>query len=453
MQHDDGTTDLISTNFHSPPDTGFLVEPLALALSCVRRHQADRLQLFQQTSEQVLMRAGRALAKGGVHTPNHRWVVCMALARIHHLMPDDRLLQRIDQWHAEGIDIDPDGQYTEQSTSGYTPMVNRCLLTVARLLDRPEFYEPVRRNLELTPYLVRPNGELVTEISHRQDKFRRSLAGKYYYPYCYMARLDQRGSFAAMARWIEESVGRRQLWSDYLYCLEDSQALGPLPQETPLTTTYERFFPHSKLVRIRRGELDATILADNSTLYVLHKGQAVLQSLRLASAFFGKGQFVADRLERTKDGFQLTQTLSGPYVQPLPPEQLAGDGDWKNMPHGQREKTEVQQLTTKVTIREVAGDFRIQFQTQGTERVPWAIELGFRPGGELAGVRSLEDVPETYIAAASEFTYQVGGDTLKFSGAQADHRWTQLRGALPKLDAQCVYLTGYTPIDFELTIG
>ena len=453
MQHEDGTIDLISTNFHSPPDTGFLVEPLALALSIVRRHQIDSLQNFQERTEDVLQRAGRALEVGGVHTPNHRWVVCMALARIYSLMPDDRFLRRIDQWLAEGIDSDRDGQYFERSTSGYSPLVNRCLITVARLVDRPELYEPVRRNLNLTRFLVRPNGELVTEISRRQDQYQPRRAAKYYYPYCYLARLDDNGDFAAMAKFIEKSVGITGLLEDYLYCLEDPHALGPLPTANPLPTNYERALKDTRVVRLRRGKLDATILADNSSFFVLHKGAAVLQSLRLASAFFGKGQFVAEDLQQIPGGYRLKQQLIGPYFQPLPSELLPGDGDWAKMPKQQREQSEVQKLETTVEIREEAGKFNFEIRSIGTERVPWAVEFGLRPGGALSGVRPVAEIPASFIADSQEFSYQVGAEKLTFTSAKSNHEWTQLRGALPKLDLTSVYITGYTPIDLRLTIS
>ncbi len=75
-QHADGTIDLVTTNFHSPPDTAFAVNPIAVALSCVRRNAADRLKYFQQLATEFLEAAAGALINGGVHTPNHRWVVC-----------------------------------------------------------------------------------------------------------------------------------------------------------------------------------------------------------------------------------------------------------------------------------------------------------------------------------------------------------------------------------------
>ena len=80
-----------------------------------------------------LLRAADALTVGGIHTPNHRWVICMALARCFSLFPQIKYVDRIDQWLNEKIDIDPDGQFTEKSTSIYTPLTNRSLITMARL--------------------------------------------------------------------------------------------------------------------------------------------------------------------------------------------------------------------------------------------------------------------------------------------------------------------------------
>ena len=144
---------------------------------------------------------------GGIHTPNHRWVVCAALARLHALFPDPRYVARIDEWLAEGIDIDADGQFSERSTSVYSPTCDRSLLTVARLLGRDALLDPVRRNLEMTLYYLHADGDVATEASRRQDQYRRGSPAGYHLPYRALALRDGNGRFAAAARLIEAKEG------------------------------------------------------------------------------------------------------------------------------------------------------------------------------------------------------------------------------------------------------
>ena len=70
----------------------------------------------------------RSLADGGVHTPNHRWEICKALAHLHHLWPSRLLLARINDWLGEGIDQDADGEYSERSPNYASEVTNRSLV-------------------------------------------------------------------------------------------------------------------------------------------------------------------------------------------------------------------------------------------------------------------------------------------------------------------------------------
>ena len=458
-QHADGTIDYYATNFHSTPDLAFILEHACPACALLRASPVAALRAVADELGQFIRRGGEALIVGGVHTPNHRWIVCSALAWVNSLYPDRRYVARVDQWLAETIDLDPDGQYTEKSTTVYSPHVDRALLTVARLLHRPELAEPVRKNLEMTIYYVHPDGEVVTEASRRQDRYQRGSLAPYYYSYRTLALRDGNGRFAAMARQIERSVAPRHPGSLTTF-LTEPEFGRPMPPDAPLPTDYAKVFSYSGLARIRRGQASGTILAANTTLFSFRKGAAALEAVRFATAFFGKGQFTADTLE-VKDGrYVLRQELDGPYFQPLTAQQIADGEHVKMAPNGTlanhknwRARSEVQTLQAVVTITEKNGVFDLVFAIRGTEFVPVSIELAFRHGGKLEGVKPAPGVKDGWLLEGGTGRYSLGNDTIEFGPGRVEHTYTQVRGALPKWDGQSVYLTGATPFEFTLRIA
>ncbi|MBE7539373.1 MAG: hypothetical protein HS122_13300 [Opitutaceae bacterium] len=459
-QHDDGTIDLVATNFHSPPDTAFVVEFIAPLTALLNREADPSEARLRAHLEKFLRRAGEALVTGGVHTPNHRWVVCAALSAIHAQSPDPRYVSRINQWLAETIDIDSDGQYTEKSTSVYSPVVDRALLTVARHLNRPDLRDPVRRNLEMTLFYVHPDGEVVTEASKRQDKYQRGSMARYYYSYRTLARLYGNGRFAAMAAQIERTA-EAQLTSELLTFLAEPEFAADLPPPLPLPDNYAKVFASSQLARIRRGKVSATILAQNSTLFSFRKGAAALEALRFASAFFGKGQFVGEALEIRNGAYLIEQRLDGPYFQPLSADQMAGGEHVRMAPNGTlavggraaRTQSNVQHLLSRATVSEDSGRFRLQLEITGTDGVPVAVELAFRHGGRLEGVTPVEGIANAWLLKSGTGRFSVGEDTITFGPGHVEHTWTQLRGALPQWDGQSVYLTGLTPFQINIEIS
>jgi hypothetical protein len=131
VQHPDGTVDLHTTNFACPPSTAFVVDFLGPAAEVLQARKDPTTRAVQEKLETFIRRGGEALITGGIHTPNHRWVVAAALSRCHHLFPDPRYVARIDQWLAEGIDLDSEGQFTEHSTGTYNfvtidPALKEC---------------------------------------------------------------------------------------------------------------------------------------------------------------------------------------------------------------------------------------------------------------------------------------------------------------------------------------
>jgi hypothetical protein len=437
-----GNIDLLITNFDSPPDTGFVVHGVATAAAIGRRHGHEEVARLLQP---FLQKAAAGMAQGGIHTPNHRWVVCQALAQIHELWPDARWVRRIDEWLAEGIDIDADGQFTERSTLVYSPVTDRALCILATKLRRPELLEPVRKNLRALAYLLHADGEVVTEISRRQDQFQRGTVAGYWLPLALLARRDQDGLFAALAQMA--APGARLPW-----VMEYPELLQPMVAPAPLPDDFVKEMPVVGIARIRKQQRSATLLLGGSSrLLTLRSGEAVLDGLRIAAAFFGKGQFVPDVVERTERGWRLRQVLEAPYYQPLA-EQVA-PADWLAA-RARRRQSEVCKFEMAAEIEATARGLRVRFSAGGTNGVPVAVELGFRSGGELTGCRAL---PEEQVGDATCFVlekgtgaYRVGRDEIRFGPGAAPHRYVLVRGAEARLPGTSVWVTGFTP--FEHTV-
>lgn len=452
LQHADGTIDLVTTNFHSTPDTGFLVKYLCPAVAVFRESKVEDKEPLMALMKQFLENAGRALVVGGVHTPNHRWVVSAALASIHMLWPNPAYIKRAETWLSEGIDLDVDGQYQEKSSYIYSSLSDRVLITAARGFDKPELLDYVRKNLEMTFYYIHPNGEIVTEASGRQDNSIIGTLENYYYPYRYLALKDGNPQYAAACRLIEETAATKTA-GFIQYFLEDPSLWQDLPKGGALPTDYFKHFSNSNLIRVRRGDYDASILPKNPAFFNFHKKKTVLQGVRVASAFFGKGQFTADEYRIENGKVYMESKLEGPYYQPFPADKIPGDGVWENMPRTERPLSEVQHFKTQVNVSEIDGGFELEIDIEGTDRVPLTVELIFRPGGKMKNVTAHQDVSDVYFLEDGFGRYESDGEVIEFGPAHHEHKWIDIRGGLPRMDAPTVYLTGFTPFKKKIRIS
>jgi hypothetical protein len=434
-QSPEGNIDLLSTNFNSPPDTGFVVHNVATAAAIGQLYGIDGLV---QSLRPFLLKAGSGLAAGGIHTPNHRWVVSSALAQINDVFPDAAYTRRIGQWLAEGIDIDADGQFIERSTVTYNAITDRALCVLAAKLERPELLAPVRSNLDSMLYLLHPDGEVVTEVSRRQDQYVRGTMANYWFPLIYLAIHDGDGRACSALRSIKPETAKLSTLLEY------PELAGRLPEPAPIPTDYERTFPAAGLVRIRRGPRDATmVLKDNSRFFSLRNGTAVIEAVRFATSFFGKGQFVPASSSK-ENGYVFRQRLEAPYYQPV--SQPVTYRNWADV-RATRAQTQVCRLEQTATVTELKSGFELRVESRGTKGVPLAIEIAFREGGKLEGCRPAPHAESVWLLERDYGVYRVGSDAIRFGPGSAPHLLTQLRGGEPKLPGPCVYITGYTPFD------
>ncbi|WP_337059432.1 hypothetical protein [Kineococcus sp. G2] len=457
-QHRDGTFDV--GNLHTPPDTAFVVRDLCELLTLLRaaapQRGPDPLRAARDDLTAVLTAAGRAMATGGVHTPNHRWEVSAALAQTDLLLPDPAHRRRVEEWLAEGVDVDGDGQYSERSPNYAFAVTNPSLLAIARCTGRVDLRAVVRRNLDLQLVLAEDDGAVESVQSRRQDQGQRKDLADGLLQFREMALRDGDGRYAAVVQELlartddAARYGDADLWAQLLV---HPDLAARLPRPRPWRVDGTRVLAGSGLARLRAGDCTATVyagtdggededrpgpiasgLATNPTFLRYRRGAAVLSSVRFSPRFFSTGHFRGRGLEPLADSaFRTSQRITAGYYQPLPPGRRRPDGDydltgegrfWAAMSFDERVRDE-RVLETTVVVRPVAGDLRrgfdVEFAVGGTEEdgdVPAVVELAFAGEGELEGTVVLQEAadgaPAVHQLVEGWGTWRSGGDEVHF---------------------------------------
>lgn len=483
-QKEDGTLDL--GNLASPPDTAFILEPLCVAATILKKNNTASLNEVKSSLKVFILKAGEALRTGGIHTPNHRWVVSAALSQINALFPNPAYVSRIDEWLSEGIYNDSEGHYLERSMI-YSEVIDRCLITMSRLLKRPKLLEPVRKNLNLTYFYMEPNGDLVTNDSRRQDQYLPINILNYYHDYRYLAIKDNNAEFSDITRFIEGIKGFEEKISvDLLpFLLDEPFYLKPLPAPQNPSVNFEKFFKTTNLVRIRRNDTTTTLFGGNDfpitiasgrstnpNFFAFRKGEAILKYMRFSTDFFNTGYFRSHGITHENGKYILHQKIEAPYYQPLPKQFKRADGDykhtpstdgrfWNKMDFAHRPQSNIKTLETTITSEEKNGTNELFFQTKGAEGVRVTIELCFKEGGQLSGLKKVEGASNDYLLENGTGEYSYGKDSIKFGEGISKHaKITGLEGEMYsshfgslKTEGMRVFLTGITPFEHRFVIG
>lgn len=495
LQHDDGTYSV--GNRHSPPDTGFLIEDFGMMVRLLEKDEHDESGTIADAIRAILVKAGPALATGGIHTPNHRWKICGALARISRITGDESLISRIDEWLAEGIDIDPDGIYSERSANYYSAVTNPSLLTVAHELNRTELIAYVRKNLELSIEHAEPNGEIETILSRRQDQSQ--LPGdnmQNFYPlFRELALLDNNGRFAAMARLIEKRLGHAL--GDFLgNLIERPELAAELPELEEPFFDFEKHYSVAGLFRSRRGKLTTSVfggsdwyntrgkqtdfynrfgsgLSTNPTMFRAWNGGLVLEAVRLVPNFFTMGHFRSNGITVEDGVARLGSEMEVPYYLPMPADKRdengtyelsrsAADGRFYAMLDFENRPASMRRLKTDVIVSPTDAGYDLKFEVTGERDVEVTIELTFRENGTFKGVDEVvtDGDFKTYRLIEGIGEYTLGDDTITFGPgngegliqADAGEQYSWLGGSL-SLQGHKVYITGKSPLDYNLSLG
>ena len=418
-------------NVQSPPDSGFTVNDVCDA-HVLAAGAGPELRDVTAALAEIAGAATGSLLTGGVHTPNHRWELCAALARLHRSFPDDRLLDRVGEWLAEGVDIDAEGLYSERSANYAAHVSNPSLLLLADVLGRADLLDAVERNLATTLDLIRPDGTVETVLSRRQDQNHPFPLAPYLPHYRLLAIRTGRGDFSraallAAAGGIDDpDLLAETLLTPDLCRVLPAPAAESLPRDRYLSTARLAARASATAHTVVYGGSDVpehrrirSGLACNPTFLRLFAGDAVLDAVRLSRGFFDLGPFRAAAVQQPADNrYRLTETLTAAYYQPLSPDRRRNDAAYRMADEGRfsaamafadRPRDEVSHTTqVGVDLREDGADLRIDI---GGPRVPWSLELTFRPGGVPEGAVPLGD--GRWCLTAGPMTYRVGDDEIR----------------------------------------
>ena len=233
--------------------------------------------------------------------------------------------------------------------------------------------------------------------------------------------------------------------------LESPELLEELPVASKIPDNYAKRFAHSGVFRIRSGDADLSVIEENPTFISFMKGASVLQSIRLAAAFFGsRGMFISEGAEWSGRTVVLTKSHTHGYYQPFPEDERTPDGDMEKMPREKRAMSELQTLDYRVEVTESKGKVSIDIRIEGTPHVPVSMEMSFRSGGQLSGVVADKNLAGSHFLENGMGQYTQGDDVITFGPGIAEHKWAEIRGMLPKQKGESVYLTGFTPFRHTL---
>ena len=482
-QYSDGTVDA-GGNRQSPPDTAFVLESICSAATVLNSNKQTQLEALRSKLKKFIQNAGEAMITGGVHTPNHRWVVCAALAHINSLYPDVRYINRINQWLAEGIYLNQDGHYSERS-GVYSAVIDKALITMATLLNKPELLDIVQKNLITYYYYTEPNGDLVTVDSKRQDQFMNLTVSKFYLQYRFMAIHTANPMFIYMVNLIEKSpdFDHSVISNVLIDFIENPELQQQIPEISNIANDFEQFFAVSNLARIRREKTSITVFggndkpvmivsgrSSNPNFLMYRKGDAILKYMRLSSSFFRMGYFSSDGIEKVGNKYILKETKQGDYYQPLAPEFLKADGDyqlseskdkrfWNKMDFENRVASNIKTQTTTIEIEENKGELILDFKVEGPPNVEITIEMCFKEGTQITGATVEEK--ENYFLKSGNAQLSMGNDVIELGPGLGEHQnvnnldseeYTYHQGTL-RTEGLHVYITGFTPFQHKMTIS
>lgn len=461
-QREDGSFDYPSCNFKSAADTSFCFKRLIAAYRLLVKYgdsSDEAITVLKEKYLTIMHKALDAIREGGFHTPNHRWGIAAALLQGSNLFAEEDgfaagLKARADQYLAEGIDGDEDGEYAERSTGNYNAVVNNAMMAMYQETGDEAFLGYVERNLSMMLTYMDPDDTIFTQNSTRQDQGKLEYADKYFYQYLYMCSREHCPAFDGAAhKIIKDNMERGDLAPDCLHIvMNHDEMMGYHFKEYGFLEEYRKFFRHAGVLRVRKPSYTYTVLNGKSA-FLYFKSQGTMLCVKIGESCCDIRNFLPQTIEELPDGCRLEAEAESWYY--LPFKEKQDTSDWWKMDQTKREKLISSRLKTTLEIREKDQGLELHLKAEGLDRLPLRLEI-FIPAGV-----TLEHPAFALEAAAGEgmilkdgyLEVHDGSVTMELGPGFGEHSFKgHYSGEEINSAGYTVYANGYTPLEKHFSL-
>jgi hypothetical protein len=403
---------------------------LLRAYRWLSRKQAKYKGLLQQI-ENFLRKGVDALKTKPLFASHHCWVAATVLVEFDKLFVDHTATLKAENYLHDGIDINNDGVYSEQSPH-YSMLSNAMLLNVGERLNRPILLEFVRRSLNFSLYTFHASGEIATEFSHHKAVENGIPSG--YGVWKRMSIIDHNGYYAAAGDLTLTTYLRRvhngllqphlnhpnpsfkKEGNSRLFMTSDIGELLAIESELnndwitrlPIPRQYEKVYSQSSIARIRSDKMSGTIIGCGNILFALQNGKAIIDGFRIKYLYHGFRDYEPDTLVVDRNVYVIQNKLA----------------QWVCHPTSKRREVIPLELKIIMEIERIDDGFELKFTTYGYEQIPLQLEFGLRKQG-MVYIGNMEyDLSQTDLIFLDKEPARIvcGDDEIQIDGGRIEHK-------------------------------
>ena len=466
-QRPSGNIDLWDCNFDSAPDSGFFLWDLfplyrllknpGVALPEVIAEAAGSLKT---SVEELILSVLEGLRTCGFHTANHRWVMASSLVMGYNLTGDSKYMARAEQYLAEGIDCNEDGEYSERSAN-YNAVNNHAFITLFEETGDKKYLSYVQRNLRMMVYYFEGDESFFTGNSTRQDRGKKFYARSYLYQYLYIAHYLKDEEAAQVAEYIASGYmkTRRQPGPDcYTFMTlhpeidfsKSAKSVFSLPD-------YNRYFKSSGIVRYKKGAFGYSLIHNNPAWLCFNSG-SLSGYCKISLGYFTYGNVKIEKLETLEDGYRFSFHATAWYFEPL--EKVSEPiVDFRAADHSIRKKQSPNHSDLEVTVRSRGKGIDLSFTSSGINGVHYCFEFVLPSGLPISGDHfAILPKPGDYILLKDggvTVRDSTGTSSLSIRGGFADTElFATSRNSAPRdMDGFTLYMNGTTPFSRTVSLS